>query len=399
MFEIDKESFGKFLAEQRKAKGYTQKELAEKLFVSDKAVSKWERSLSMPDISLLIPLADILDVSVTELLEGRKIDHSSGMDIIQVEGLVKKALSLSEESPEKRKERIKRHAVIFGGCTLFAMLEIFIGIWCLPRIEIDSSFTIFLVLELLSLIFGIYFWFFMKERLPAYYDENRINAVSDGLFRMNMPGIYFNNSNWPHIVRYLRLWTLVTLITVPPLCLLAAAVFAVFAWEYSIQYIVLILYLAGLFIPLYIIGKKYDSIHTADTKKSFKKLWLVIFLSITAAVAFTSISGGATFYSGIRIGFVSHEGAGEWRASYQLLDGTMSRKLYPGSQKTNYLIEVDTKKGVLSIEITDSSGEDIFSETFSESVLPCTCFVTLTGTARVNISADQHSGSFSISPP
>ena len=46
MFEIDKEAFGAFLAEQRKAKGYTQKTLAEKLFVSDKAVSKWERGVS-----------------------------------------------------------------------------------------------------------------------------------------------------------------------------------------------------------------------------------------------------------------------------------------------------------------------------------------------------------------
>lgn len=101
MFEIDKEAFGKFVAEQRKAKGYTQKMLAEKLFVSDKAVSKWERALSMPDISLLIPLAEILDVSVTELLEGRKLEHDSEMDSEQVEALVKKALSFSEDNPEK----------------------------------------------------------------------------------------------------------------------------------------------------------------------------------------------------------------------------------------------------------------------------------------------------------
>lgn len=47
MFEIDKEAFGAFLAEQRKVKGYTQKTLAEKLFVSDKAVSKWERGGSL----------------------------------------------------------------------------------------------------------------------------------------------------------------------------------------------------------------------------------------------------------------------------------------------------------------------------------------------------------------
>lgn len=46
MFEIDKERFGAFLLELRKEKGYTQKQLAEKLFVSDKAVSKWERGVS-----------------------------------------------------------------------------------------------------------------------------------------------------------------------------------------------------------------------------------------------------------------------------------------------------------------------------------------------------------------
>ena len=77
MFEIDKKTFGIFLAEQRKAKGFTQRELAEKLFISDKAVSKWERGLSMPDISLLVPLAELLDVSVTELLEGKRMDQAS----------------------------------------------------------------------------------------------------------------------------------------------------------------------------------------------------------------------------------------------------------------------------------------------------------------------------------
>ena len=95
MYEIDKEAFGKFLAQQRKAKGYTQKALAEKLFVSDKAVSKWERSLSMPDISLLIPLSEILEVSVTELLEGRLFPEETHMEPDQVELLVKKALTFS----------------------------------------------------------------------------------------------------------------------------------------------------------------------------------------------------------------------------------------------------------------------------------------------------------------
>lgn len=95
MFEIDKTQFGEFLASQRKRKGYTQKELAQKLFISDKAVSKWERGLSMPDISLLMPLADVLEVTVTELLEGRRMENAGGIDTDQVENLVKKVLSFS----------------------------------------------------------------------------------------------------------------------------------------------------------------------------------------------------------------------------------------------------------------------------------------------------------------
>ena len=68
MFEIDKQQFGAFIATLRKEKGYTQKDLAQQLFISDKAVSKWETAASIPDTALLIPLADLLGISVTELL-------------------------------------------------------------------------------------------------------------------------------------------------------------------------------------------------------------------------------------------------------------------------------------------------------------------------------------------
>lgn len=66
-------SLGSFLQQLRKENQLTQKELASQLHVTDKAVSKWERDLSAPDISLLIPLAQILGVSTTELLQGRRL--------------------------------------------------------------------------------------------------------------------------------------------------------------------------------------------------------------------------------------------------------------------------------------------------------------------------------------
>ena len=60
----------KFISKKRKAMNLTQKELADRLNITDKAVSKWERGLSFPDISILIPLAEILNISLYDLLKG-----------------------------------------------------------------------------------------------------------------------------------------------------------------------------------------------------------------------------------------------------------------------------------------------------------------------------------------
>ncbi len=64
---------GKFIADQRKSVGLTQMQLAERLNITDKAVSKWERGLAMPDTSIMLELCGILNISVNELLCGEKI--------------------------------------------------------------------------------------------------------------------------------------------------------------------------------------------------------------------------------------------------------------------------------------------------------------------------------------
>lgn len=69
---MDSVKVGKFISERRKAINLTQSELAHKLHITDKAVSKWERGLSFPDISILIPLAEILNISLYDLLSGGK---------------------------------------------------------------------------------------------------------------------------------------------------------------------------------------------------------------------------------------------------------------------------------------------------------------------------------------
>lgn len=68
---------GIFISKCRKIKGWTQRELAEKLGITDKAVSKWETGKSMPDLSLLAPLCDLLEITLNELLSGEYISEEN----------------------------------------------------------------------------------------------------------------------------------------------------------------------------------------------------------------------------------------------------------------------------------------------------------------------------------
>ena len=65
---------GKFIASCRKEQGMTQANLAEKLGITDRAVSKWENGKSMPDSGIMLELCELLEINVNELLSGEKID-------------------------------------------------------------------------------------------------------------------------------------------------------------------------------------------------------------------------------------------------------------------------------------------------------------------------------------
>ena len=70
---MNQEKIGKFIAKLRKEKGFTQKELAEKLNITDKAVSKWENGKSLPDILIIPNLCKELEITVNDLLNGEVI--------------------------------------------------------------------------------------------------------------------------------------------------------------------------------------------------------------------------------------------------------------------------------------------------------------------------------------
>lgn len=105
---------GRIISEARKKKGLTQTQLSRKLHVSDKAVSKWERGLCFPDISLLIPLTEILDISLFELLKGEKMKKE------EVEDALKETINYSNKEIKKNKKR---------ALTLFSIVAISIIIF------------------------------------------------------------------------------------------------------------------------------------------------------------------------------------------------------------------------------------------------------------------------------
>ena len=90
-----KKTLGMMIAELRKQHGMTQLELAEKMGVTDKAVSKWERDLSCPDINSIPKLAEILGVSVEELMQVKKEAEEPVSKVSEALEVIPKALTLA----------------------------------------------------------------------------------------------------------------------------------------------------------------------------------------------------------------------------------------------------------------------------------------------------------------
>ncbi len=109
---MDKEKTGQLITELRKEKGLTQKQLADALNVTDKAVSKWERGLSFPDISMLEPISELLEVSIMELLAGERQSGEETMSREEAKDLINASVEMSEEEIRHKKERSRLIIII-----------------------------------------------------------------------------------------------------------------------------------------------------------------------------------------------------------------------------------------------------------------------------------------------
>lgn len=249
----DRAKVGAFVAALRKEKGLTQKQLAQKLRVSDKTVSKWERGGGLPDISMLIPLAGELGVSVSELLAGQRL-AGGDIGLRQTENLVKSVIKCCPAKPVRAWKVKTKEQPLFLICAVLAAVSR-LAIWKTGLL--DGMFMPFMSLPmLLSAAFGVYFCFFAPVRLPDYYDENEISFFYDGVVRMNMPGVSFNNRNWPEVLRAVRRWCAVSMAARPVVWLAANFLLKNARMPLGMP-VLMTAYMLGLFVPIYIAGNKY----------------------------------------------------------------------------------------------------------------------------------------------
>ena len=117
---MENQKIGNFIKELRKEKNLTQKELADKLLITDRAVSKWERGLSCPDISLLDDLSDILGVSVIELLKGRRLDKD---EVINNKELIE-SMNYANKNMKQKIKKISNLFCTFIICFISLLLII-----------------------------------------------------------------------------------------------------------------------------------------------------------------------------------------------------------------------------------------------------------------------------------
>lgn len=213
--EVNRAAFGQFLNQLRREKGWTQKDLAERLYVSDKAVSKWERGLSLPDVSLLLPLAEKLGVSVTELLEGRRMPQERQFTQKEVDALIQKALTFQTEPPERQKERVQKYLPVYLVCSVLGIVEA-LAVWGFGLAETEVARMSLILGVGFGVIYGAYAFFWMAETLPRYYDENRIAQFAQGAMHIHIPGVYYNNRNWRYVLRAFRAWSMASMLLLPP---------------------------------------------------------------------------------------------------------------------------------------------------------------------------------------
>ena len=177
---MDQVRSGRFIAEERKKKGYTQRQLAEKLNISDKTISKWECGNGFPEVSLLLPLCDELGITVNDLLSG---------EIVPREDYQKKAENNMVEMIREREANKKQFTLtlLLGGVSLAAFLTLLIVV-CVYTDVIPLTVKLIL-LAIACVIFTVGVTAVMEgQRKIGYYQCEKCGETFVPGFRTHLLG-------------------------------------------------------------------------------------------------------------------------------------------------------------------------------------------------------------------
>ena len=157
---MDQVAIGKFIKELRKAKGLTQAELAEKLMVSEKTISKWECGNGFPETSLMLPLCEELGITANELLSGKRLSNEEYSK--QAE---KNLVLLRAEQERSSKFLLTLEYVLGYSSSISLFILIFVASFC----ELSTAWRIVLIaFGLLQMIVCIHFCLLIEKDAGFY---------------------------------------------------------------------------------------------------------------------------------------------------------------------------------------------------------------------------------------
>lgn len=184
---MDKMQFGAFIADHRKRQGLTQQMLAQQLHVTDKAVSKWERGLSYPDVTLLQPLADVFRLRVDELLSCRAADkeenvHTEYVTEVAASSPVEAVLTITVDNRRRQRKRF-----IFAVATVVLVVAVLVALLAAERkkeaVTLQQN-----ILHLMST-----YDYLREEYLP---DEENRKSKYILIWQLYNTGTYFENEEF-----------------------------------------------------------------------------------------------------------------------------------------------------------------------------------------------------------
>ena len=184
---MDQIKIGKYINEKRKENNITQSELAEKLNITDRAVSKWENGICMPDSSIIPILCKILNITINDLFSGKTVDMKDKEKILE-----NNLLELKKQKEEADK-RLLNFEIIIGIITIFMFIT-FATIATL--IEVEEKIKLLFIVPSTIFILIISLLLLRIEQIAGYYKCNKCNHKYIPTYKSVLCAMHINRTRY-----------------------------------------------------------------------------------------------------------------------------------------------------------------------------------------------------------